>query len=187
MVATPWSVPNRTIVVASSRACSKLFMKAPRPTFTSSTRACVPSAIFLDMIDDEINGIDATVAVTSRREYSFRSTGASPWPAAQMTAPTESSCARISSLERKARHPGIDSSLSRVPPVCPRPRPESWGTAAPHAATSGARMSEILSPTPPVECLSTVGRDSPPKSRRSPDSIIRSVHVFSSRSLSPLK
>ena len=43
----------------------------------------------------------------------------------------------------------------------PRPRPESWGTAAPQAATSGARTSETLSPTPPVECLSTVGRDSP--------------------------
>ena len=62
-----------------------------------------------------------------------------------------------SSLLSAARQPGIDSSLSRVPPVCPSPRPDSCGTAAPHAATSGVSGSVILSPTPPVECLSTVG------------------------------
>ena len=44
--------------------------------------------------------------------------------------------------------------------MCPSPRPLSWGTATPHAATSGASGSVILSPTPPVECLSAVGRDS---------------------------
>src|SRR3954468_2037252 len=50
------------------------------------------------------------------------------------------------------------SSLSSVPPVWPRPRPEIIGTAAPHAASTGARISETLSPTPPVECLSSTGR-----------------------------
>ena len=63
-----------------------------------------------------------------------------------MTAPTSSSWANISSLESAARQPGIDSSLSRVPPVWPRPRPESWGTATPQAATSGASGRVILSP-----------------------------------------
>jgi hypothetical protein len=43
-----------------------------------------------------------------------------------------------------ACHPGIASSLSSVPPVWPSPRPESWGTAAPHAATSGASGSGAL-------------------------------------------
>ena len=62
------------------------------------------------------------------------------------------------------------------------------GDRGPHAATSGARMSEILSPTPPVECLSTVGRES----RRQVEplarlAIMRSVHVLSSSALSPLK
>ena len=33
----------------------------------------------------------------------------------------------IFALLRFAWQPGIDSSLSRVPPVCPRPRPDSWG------------------------------------------------------------
>ena len=59
-----------------------------------------------------------------------------------------------------ARQPGIDSSLSSVPPVWPRPRPVSCGTATPQAATSGASGRVILSPTPPVECLSAVGRES---------------------------
>src|SRR5687767_10789735 len=49
------------------------------------------------------------------------------------------------------------SSLSSVPPVWPRPRPEIIGTAAPQAASTGARMSDTLSPTPPVECLSSTG------------------------------
>jgi hypothetical protein len=49
---------------------------------------------------------------------------------------------------------GIDSSLSSVPPVMPRPRPETMGTATPQQAARGARMSETLSPMPPVECLS---------------------------------
>ncbi len=104
-----------------------------------------------------------------------------------MTAPTDSSWASISSLERRARQPGIDSSLSRVPPVWPRPRPESWGTATPHAATSGASGRVILSPTPPVECLSAVGRESEEKSMRSPEAIIASVQRAISRRSMPLR
>ena len=57
----------------------------------------------------------------------------------------------------------------------PSPRPESCGTATPNAATSGASGSVILSPTPPVECLSTVGLPSDEKSMRSPEAIMASV------------
>ncbi len=49
----------------------------------------------------------------------------------------------------------MDSSLSIVPPVVPRPRPESLATGAPQAATMGSEVRLTLSPTPPVECLST--------------------------------
>ena len=49
------------------------------------------------------------------------------------------------------------SSLSSVPPVWPRPRPETIGTVTPQAAATGARIRLVLSPTPPVECLSTLG------------------------------
>ena len=173
------------MVSASSRASAWVFMNAPEPTLTSRTSAPVPSAIFLLMIDEAISGMISTVPVTSRSAYSFLSAGARPDPAAQMTAPTDSSWASISSLLRAARQPGMDSSLSRVPPVWPSPRPESWGTATPQAATSGASGKVILSPTPPVECLSAVGRDSPEKSSRSPEAIIASVQRCSSSGSSP--
>ena len=68
----------------------------------------------------------------------------------------------------------------------PSPRPDSCGTATPQAATSGASGSVILSPTPPVECLSAVGRDSPEKSIRSPDAIIAAVQRAISRRSMPL-
>ena len=103
-----------------------------------------------------------------------------------MTAPTDSSWAIISLLDSVARQPGIDSSLSRVPPVCPSPRPDSCGTATPHAATSGASGSVILSPTPPVECLSAVRRDNVEKSIRSPDAIIALVQREISSRFMPL-
>ena len=54
------------MVCASRRAPSRSLMNAPLPTFTSRTSAAVPSAIFLDMMELEISGIDSTVPVTSR-------------------------------------------------------------------------------------------------------------------------
>src|SRR6185369_1482741 len=95
------------------------------------------------------------------------------------------SCAMNSSLDSPTRNPGMVSSLSSVPPVWPSPRPDSWGTAAPHAATSGVSGSVILSPTPPVECLSTVGRDTEDRSSRSPEAIIAAVHRAISAELMP--
>ena len=92
-------------------------MNAPLPTLTSSTRADVPSAIFLDMIELAMSGIDSTVPVTSRSAYSFRSAGSEAGPAAQITAPTVLSMAVISAGVSEARQPGMDSSLSSVPPV----------------------------------------------------------------------
>ena len=62
----PCSAPMPTSVRASSRPLSTVRMNAPEPTFTSSTSASAPSAIFFDMIDDAISGIVSTVAVTSR-------------------------------------------------------------------------------------------------------------------------
>ncbi len=62
----PWAAPMPTIVSARAAARSRSFMKAPRPTLTSSTRASRPSASFLLMIDEEISGIDGTVPVASR-------------------------------------------------------------------------------------------------------------------------
>ena len=187
-VSVPASAPRPTIVDASSRALSMSFMKAPEPTLTSRTSAPVPSAIFLLMIEEAMSGTQSTVAVMSRSAYSFLSAGASPAPAAQTTAPEPfPRNSHICSLLTSARHPAIDSSLSSVPPVCPSPLPESCGTATPKEATSGASGRVILSPTPPVECLSAVGRASPEKSIRSPEAIIAAVHREISRRLIPLR
>jgi hypothetical protein len=65
-VGRPWSAPISTIVVASSRAAARVFMKAPLPVLTSRTREPVPSAIFLLMIEEAMSGTDSTVPVTSR-------------------------------------------------------------------------------------------------------------------------
>ena len=54
------------MVRASSRASCSDFMNAPGPVLTSSTRAPVPSAIFLDMMEDAISGMHSTVEVVSR-------------------------------------------------------------------------------------------------------------------------
>ena len=69
----------------------------------------------------------------------------------------------------------------------PRPRPESWGTATPQAATRGASGRVILSPTPPVECLSAVGREREEKSIRSPEAIIAPVQREISLRFMPLR
>ena len=67
VVRTSWAAPSSTMTSDSSRACPGSFMNAPDPTFTSRTRAWVPSAIFFDMIELAMSGIDSTVPVMSRR------------------------------------------------------------------------------------------------------------------------
>ena len=68
----------------------------------------------------------------------------------------------------------------------PSARPAIIGTYRPSAPrTSGARQSEILSPTPPVECLSIDAARQPVQRSRSPESIIARVQVVSSRVVSP--
>src|SRR3954469_6891811 len=78
----------------------------------------------------------------------------------------------------------MESSLSSVPPVWPSPRPEIIGTAAPQEASTGARMSDTLSPTPPVECLSSTGR-SRSHSRTVPESRMARVRATRSSALIP--
>ena len=52
-------------------------------------------------------------------------------------------------------YPGIDSNLSIVPPVWPRPLPDIFATGIPSEAIIGNSIIDTLSPTPPVLCLST--------------------------------
>ena len=72
-----------------------------------------------------------------------------------------------------------------MPPVCPSPRPDIIGTFTPHAAASGARTSDVLSPTPPVLCLSTFTPGMPDRSTRMPDRTIASVSQAVSSAVMP--
>ena len=84
------------------------------------------------------------------------------------------------------RMPGMASSLSSVPPVKPRPRPDILAIFTPQAATSGTRISDVVSPTPPVECLSAFTPSMSDRFSVSPDFSIASVSASVSRSLMPL-
>ncbi len=67
----------------------------------------------------------------------------------------------------------------------PRPRPLIIGTATPQAATMGPRGRLTLSPTPPVECLSTLGAATWEKSRTSPECSMASTQAASSAASRP--
>jgi len=71
--------------------------------------------------------------------------------------------------------------------VCPRPRPETMGTFTPQAAASGASGRETLSPTPPVECLSTLTPGMAERSSTSPEWSMASVRARTSASSMPRK
>ena len=105
------------------------------------------------------------------------------WPA--MAKPTdctwERNCSSVSALEK----PGKLSSLSSVPPVWPSPRPDILAMCRPWAATIGSRASEVLSPTPPVECLSALTPVMELKSSVSPEFIMASVRSRVSRRVMP--
>ena len=151
-------------------------MNAPSPTLTSRTIASAPAATFFDMMLDAIRGRLSTVAVTSRSAYRRLSAGTRFAPAPAIAIPASRTCATSSAVESSTRKPGIDSSLSSVPPVWPSPRPLSFANGTPHAATIGPTAIDVLSPTPPVECLSTTLRPSAEcRSIVAPVSIIASV------------
>ena len=92
-----------------------------------------------------------------------------------------------SAVDRSVRNPGMASSLSIVPPVKPRPRPLIFAMGMPQAAAIGPIISVVLSPTPPVLCLSTLIPLMAERSFTEPESLIASVIAVSSLSLSPVK
>ena len=83
--------------------------------------------------------------------------------------------------------PGMDSSLSMVPPVWPKPLPLIFAQVRPQAAAMGKRASEVLSPTPPVECLSALIPGRRESSSMSPLSAIAIVSARVSFSVMPRK
>ncbi len=79
------------------------------------------------------------------------------------------------------------SSLSTVPPVWPRPRPLILAIFTPQAAAMGPQIREVLSPTPPVECLSTFTPGMGDKSAISPERAMLRVRPTVSSRLMPWK
>ena len=75
--------------------------------------------------------------------------------------------------------------MSRVPPLWPSARPEILATGTPAAATSGATTRVALSPTPPVECLSTFRPGIDDRSSWRPLAAIARVNVDVSASVMP--
>jgi hypothetical protein len=132
-------------------------MNAPLPHFISRTSASKPAASFFESIDAVIRSTDSTVAVTSRIAYNRLSAGAISSVCPTIAQPTVLTVFLKSSMLGCDSYPGIESNLSKVPPVCPSPLPETIGTNPPHAAREGASNKETQSPTPPVECLSIIG------------------------------
>ena len=61
----PAPFATRTREFDKSLAISKVLLKEPLPTFTSSTNVFNPDAIFLDRIDEVIRGKDSTVPTIS--------------------------------------------------------------------------------------------------------------------------
>ncbi len=186
-VRLPFLSPISTIVFASSIASSVVFINAPLPVFTSSKMQSAPLASFLLIILLAISGMLGTVAVTSRRAYSFLSAGARSAVCPITATPMVFTWLKKSSSLISTLAPGIDSILSSVPPVCPRPLPLILATFTPHTARIGAITSVVLSPTPPVECLSTLTPSILLKSTVSPLCAIAAVSCEISRISMPLK
>ena len=145
----------------------------------------MPSAIFLLIIEPQINGMEATVPVTSRRAYIFLSAGQISSVCPIMATPIVSTFFWNSVKDKSVENPGMDSNLSRVPPVCPKALPLIMGIAIPAAARSGARMREILSPTPPVLCLSATNISRWEKSIRLPECTMISIKPVNSSASIP--
>ena len=155
IVLLPAPLPILTISCASAKESASSFINAPLPVLTSSTIASAPAASFLLMMEDAIRDILSTVAVTSLSAYNFLSAGAKSAVCPIIAMPMRFTLSRNCCSDIAVENPEKLSSLSIVPPVCPSPLPLIFATVTPAAATIGVSASEVLSPTPPVECLST--------------------------------
>jgi len=156
IVLLPAALPMSHIRLPRASASFCFSMKAPLPHLTSRTMASLPAANFLLIILEAISPSTSTVPVTSLSAYNILSAGVICAVCPITAMPTSLTCFRKASGSKVVLNPGIDSSLSTVPPVNPRPRPLILAMGTMQAAAIGATISVVLSPTPPVECLSTL-------------------------------
>ena len=153
---------------ANFLASLMFFIKAPLPQVTSITILFAPDAIFLLIMLEAISGILSVQLIVSLRLYIFLSAGAKFKVCPIRLIPIFFTFSLNCSTEMFVLYPGIDSNLSIVPPVKPSPLPDIFATGIPRDAIIGIKIKVILSPTPPVECLSITSPKSD-KSRISPE------------------
>jgi len=144
--------PTTLGALSSSLVFTDNNLNAAAPNFTSSTSAFSPSASFLERMEATMSGIEGTVAVASRKAYSPLSAGTirAVWP--QMTQPTVCTISVMRSVGGRLWKPGMESSLSSVPPVMPRPRPEE--------ALRGSAISSNADNQSLLDCSSTAPANS---------------------------
>ena len=107
--------------------------------------------------------------ITSLKAFIFLSAGAKFNVCEIKLIPISFTFSLNSSIDIPVLYPGIDSNLSIVPPVIPNPLPLILATGTPQAAIIGNNTKVTLSPTPPVECLSTIVPSISDKSNISPE------------------
>ena len=107
------------------------------------------------MMLDAIKGIDSVVPVTSLRAYITLSSGVKFLVWETTAKPVSSTCFINFSSDKATLKPGMLSSLSIVPPVIPNPLPLILAIFMPNDAHIGPIIIVVVSPIPPVECLST--------------------------------
>ena len=134
---------------------------------------------------EAISGILAVQLIVSLKAYNFLSAGAKFKVCPIKLIPCFFTLSINVLISIEVSYPGIDSNLSIVPPVMPRPLPDILATGIPSDATSGIKIKVTLSPTPPVLCLSTTFPSSD-KFKTSPELAIAKVNSVISSSLIPL-
>jgi hypothetical protein len=157
-------------------------MNAPEPDLTSMHERVEPGGELLgeDRGDDQRDRLDGGGRVAQRVQ--------APVGGRQVGGLADDRAARL--FDHRAEAVEVGRGLvagDRVELVeraagVPEPRPEIIGTAAPQAASTGARISDTLSPTPPVECLSRTGLPRS-HSRTAPLRVIAPVSATRSGSL----
>ena len=140
-----------------------------------------------NIILDAINGILSTHEILSLKAYNFLSAGAKFIVCEIILIPMFSTFFTKLFISISVLQPGIDCILSTVPPVKPNPLPDIFATGTPIDATNGNRQIDTLSPTPPVECLSTIVLFNFDKSNISPEFAIDKVRLVVSCFVIPFK
>ena len=161
-------------------------MMAPEPVLTSSTTTSQPAASFFreDGGDDQRQAVHRFGDVAQGVEHLVRR-GQFGGLAGDGAADGADDGLELVHLQVDAHaRDGLELGPA-WPPVKPSPRPDIFATLRPQAAARGTRMRLVVSPTPPVECLSALTPGMSFKSSVSPDLAMASVSASVSRSLMP--